>query len=501
MKPEKLPRIGGLPMHPLVDMALPMLFALSGATTVGVIAWAFKTWAGVQLLPGISVVSFLFVWESYLYTMIFDVREVDAPGALRWVEVAVMAILAYVLASLPGAAGFMDAVTGGYLRLGAWLGTALFAFAWWQGYRAATLLQYLHPALQTLVPERDRVPTNDHVHSFESIRNQFFGNVAVTAIVLGVAAWAQADVRLWGWSWLGTGLLVQAVLAAGAVLVAARLKQEMTWFQERLQAEHKVYDRWISYGLTLMIVPALLALLLPAGPRLPLEKLIALLPEGQPIRNALPKPPPETPKPQGMDQLLKQFGGADPGKAWHIPLWFWYLVGGIAVAWLLYAAAKQLVERVGRQELKGMWAILAVIAAWYLALFKAIGELIAPVLKQAVATPAQAVASLFGEAGALGRYLPFHGRAPADPRAAVRFYFARLQAEAGRKGYRRQASATAAEYVRGLSAAAPTQAGEIAELKAAYERARYSDEAVGAEEVSLVRRAWVAVVRAVGRKQ
>jgi hypothetical protein len=170
----------------------------------------------------------------------------------------------------------------------------------------------------------------------------------------------------------------------------------------------------------------------------------------------------------------------------------------VAVPEVDVEAARQLAERTG--QLKGFLAMLAVVAAWYLAFLRAIGELIGPVLRQAVATPAEALSSLFSEAGAVGRYLPFHGRAPAEPRAALRYYFARLQTEAGRKGLKRGAGVTAAEYGRRLAEAAPERAGEIDELTAAYSVARYSDLPVDAARVSFARRAWVAIARALSRR-
>jgi hypothetical protein len=498
----KLPRIGGVPMHPLADMALPVLFTVAAAVTVAVAGWGFTTWAGMLLLPGISLVSFLFAWESYLFTLIFTIREVDTPDALRYVEATIMLALAYVLSALAGpTGGFVQAVLDGYMHASTWVGTGLLAYGWWQGYQSATRLQYLHPALLTLNPDQERLANDDHVRAFESIRTQVFGNVAVTALIMGIVAWAQQDVRIWGWSWLGAGLLTQTALAAAAVLVAARLKQEISWFHERVQTSPGVYDRWLTYGITLLIVPALLALLLPAGPRLPVERLFAMLPQGKPREIALPPqaPPPEN-SDRGLYEVLQKYAGGEAWIQWHIPSWVWYTLAAIPVLWLFYMAAKQLIERVGSKELKGIWAILAVVASWYIALWRAVIEALGPVLKQAVVTPAQAVGSLFGEAGAIGRYLPFHGRAPADPRAAVRFYFSRLQTEAGRKGFRRQGSATAAEYARQLAGAAPEQSGEIHDLNTAYEMARYSDTSVEAQEVSFARRAWVSIARALKSK-
>jgi hypothetical protein len=242
------------------------------------------------------------------------------------------------------------------------------------------------------------------------------------------------------------------------------------------------------------------ALFLPGGPRLPVEALLAWLGRTGPRIDLPPDAGPKagTPGPQLPPELLQELQKDGPRWHFHVPAWFWYLCGAAFVLWVLYRAARQLAERSG--QLKGFLAMLAVVAAWYLAFLRAIGELIGPVLRQAVATPAEALSSLFSEAGAVGRYLPFHGRAPAEPRAALRYYFARLQTEAGRKGLKRGAGVTAAEYGRRLAEAAPERAGEIDELTAAYSVARYSDLPVDAARVSFARRAWVAIARALSRR-
>lgn len=500
MNPEKLPKIGGLAMDPLADMALPMLLNLSTAVTVGLIGSVIKGLPGVALLPLISVAAFLFAWESYLYTTVFTVRDADAPVALRYVEFAVMAALAYWLGALPASAGVVDAAVAGWSRWQTWVNVALLGLSWFQGYRGALQTQYLHPGLLVASTDQERVARNDHANAFENVTRQVLLNVAAVGIALGTVAWMRGDVRLWGWSWLGAGLLLLAGLAAGTILVAAQLKQRITWAQERLEAAPQVTQRWFAYGLGLLLVPALLALLLPAGPRLPVERLLALLPEsGMSQRIELPKV--EQPAPEGPDfyEMLKNMEGGGQQWQWQIPAWFWYAAGAIPALWLLYLAARQMADR--RDQLRGAWAVLAVIASWYLALWRAVGELLGGVLKQAVRTPVEALSSVFGEAGAVGRYLPFRGgRAPAEPRAALRFYFARLQVEAGRKGVRRGASGTAAEFARRLAEAAPAEAAEIDQLKDAYEHARYSPLPVDAGQASFARRAWVAIARAIGRK-
>ncbi|HWI53486.1 MAG TPA: DUF4129 domain-containing protein [Symbiobacteriaceae bacterium] len=496
------PRIGGLELDPHADLALPLLLNLGVSLTVWLLAWAVVHWVGVQLVPGISAVAFLLACESYLFTTLFAVREVDVPDALRWVEMVLLLVLAKVIAAWPVATGLVDAVTGAWTSWSMWLGFGLLGYAWFQGGQAARQLQYLHPGLQAEAGAQDRLARDDHGRAFTALQGQVFGQVAAVAVLLGIGAWTRGDVRLWGWSWLGFGLLALTVLAAGATLVAAQLKARITWAQERLEAHPAVFARWAPIGLSLMLAPMLAALLLPAGPRLPAEYLVNLLNSSGTRLQVEPPQFPQSPS-QGPAIPPELLEGQKPWVTWtwQIPTWFWYALGAVTALWVLRLAAKQLAERVGGQELKGLLAVLALLAAWYLALWKALGETLGGVLRQAVATPAEALGALFSEAGAVGRFLPVTRRAPGDPRAALRFYFARLQTEAGRKGLGRSAGTTAAEFSRRLAEAAPERAGEIAELTAAYQEARYSDLPVPAERASFARRAWVSIARALVRRR
>jgi|GEM_PF-3323359 len=503
MKPQRqLPSIGGLPMDPRADMALPLLLILASATTVALCAGMASAVFDLRLLPGIAVVAFIFAVESYLFTTIFTVRDVDAPDALRWVEMALILALGKVLASIPAAAGLKDALLGAYESWDTWVGFGLLLFAWLDGMKVARLIRYLHPGHMIAKPGQELLVHDDHGQAYTSVLTSVCTQVGVTGILLGIMAWATGDVRVWGWSWLGVGLLLLMALGAGAMLVAAQLRQRITWAQEGLATPPEVDAHWAPAGLAMLLVPALLALLLPAGPRLPVERFIAFL--GRLTGDAkFELPPQEQPNNEQPVQLPQWMvpEGAESRLQIHIPPWVWYVLGAIPVLLLLRAAARQLVDRVKAKDLKGLWAILAVVANWYLALWQGVREMLWGVLKQAVAAPAQAVGHWLGETGVLGRYLPFRGRAPAEPRAAVRFYFARLQVEAARKGVERQAAVTAGEFADRLAGQAPERAGEIAELNQAYSLARYSAEPVPVERVSYVKRAWVEIARALGRKR
>ena len=142
------------------------------------------------------------------------------------------------------------------------------------------------------------------------------------------------------------------------------------------------------------------------------------------------------------------------------------------------------------------------ILRWYGALWQARWEALRGAGRMAAQSTAGAGAALFGQAGLLGRYLPAGGlgRPPREPRAAVRYYFARLQADAARRGLRRPPGSTAAEFAARLSQEAPEGAEAVGGLTRAYERARYSPEEIAPEQVSLVRRAWAQVVQALRRR-
>ncbi|MDF2628761.1 MAG: hypothetical protein K0R39_2592 [Symbiobacteriaceae bacterium] len=491
MKPS-MPRIGGLELDPQADLALPLLLNLGITSTVLLVAVAIESWAHVELVDGVTFFAFLFAFESYLFTTVFTVREADVPDAMRWVEMALMAFAAKLLAALPVTVGLVDAVVGGWNDWATWLGFGLIAYGWVMGAQSARQVQYLHPGLAKAAAEQDQIPRDDHGRAFINLQTQIFAQIAVVAAVLGIGSWIRGDVRLWGWSWLGFGLLLQTALAAGTLLVAAQLKSRITWMQERIEADPRVFARWAPIGLSLLLAPMLLALLLPAGPRIPLERLAPVINgmAGEPIEIT---PPPIPQAPEMQPPILDP--GQEPWIRWtfSIPTWFWWALGGLAVLWVLKVAAQQLLDRAG--ELKGIWAILAALAAWYLALAKVLGGALGGVLRQAVATPAEALGALFSEAGAVGRFLPVARRAPGDPRAALRFYFARLQVEAGRKGLKRAGGTTAAEYGRRLAEAAPERSGEIEALTQAYQEARYSDLPIEGEKVSFARRAWVAIAR------
>jgi hypothetical protein len=481
-------------LDPRADFALPLLLTWMAGVMGALLALTGRTALHLHLWHPLFVgaLAFAFAAESYLATTLLAVRELDTPHALRWTEWAAAWVLAKLAGTAPVAGGLLKALAGGWERPETWAGTVLYLAAWWFGMRTAFLVAPLRPI--RFDPDQELARVDSHTPAYEAIRNLATGIAGAGALLLAL---------LGRGPWL---LLLLALPAAGAVLLAADLRQRMTWVLEKLQPPPAVAARWVSQGLALLLAPLLLALVLPAGPVLPVGRLLAYLARSSDTGPLPAPPPPEARAPQagqgGWQQLLNALPETGPDLQW--------LVAGIALLLkamallaallLLRAAARQLRDRLGRRQLRGALAVLAVLAGWYEELWQAAGQWLGGWLKQAATVPAEAVGALLGEAGALGRFLPFRGRAPAEPRAALRYYFGRLQAEAGRRGLRREAGATAAEYAARLAEAAPDRAAEIAGLVAAYEQARYSPEPVAPEQASFARRTWVSIIRAIGRR-
>ena len=487
---RELPRIGGLRMDPLADMALPLLLLLFTAVGVQLVAGTARLMTDQPLLPYAGLWAFLVAAESYLFTTIFIVRDLDRPWMLRLAEAGVMMFLDWLLAALPLTGGVAAAFLVGAAQWEVWVGAGLLLFAWLQGARLATLIGPLHPGLAEAQGEEERLPHNDHVHALAALRNLVLVQVVVIAVLAGLTGAG------------ASGPLLLTGLAAGALLVGTRLKQAVTWGLERVAPSPAVAGRWIQQGLALMLLPVLLALLLPAGPRLPVERLLALLGErGE--QGAVEIPPVEPP-----NLSAPQFPGGELGEmeplrgldgVWIVLKWVLAAAAALALLAFLAAAARQFADRVGREQLKGVWRVLAAVAAWYAALWLALRDLLGGVLRQAAAVPAETLGALLARGGALARFLPALGRAPGEPRAALRWYFGRLQREAARKGLRRRPGETAAEFAARLAGAAPDQAAALLELRDAYQTARYTDEPIKPEQVSFARRTWLQIARALRR--
>ncbi len=487
-------RLRGIELDPTADVTLPFLLMVAVAAAAGSLGAAFRGVEGFAFLPLLGVWAFLTALESYLVTTIFFVREVDLPQQIRWVEAAVMALLVGWLSSLPA---------GGFDNFGTWFGFGLLAWAWWFGQRIAAMVRPLHPATAR---SEARLGTegkkhNDHGEAYDTIRTHLLGMLGAVGLVTGVADWAQGTGGFWGFTGASAGLLILALATAGALLVAARLRQQVTWAQEGLTPPPAVIHGWMRHALPILLVPVLLALVLPAGPRLPVERLLGVGKKA-PTRLDLPpgptmnEPPPKDPMVEALRQLS--------GDAIQWPAWLGKLLIGLVaavivalVAWVLTRAARQLAERAGKEELRGILAWLSALAALWLALLGALFG----AARSALAVPAAALEGALSEAGPLGRYLPFTGRAPTDPRAAVRYFFARLQAEAARRRLGRAPAATAAEFARQLGGALPEQAEEAERLARAYEAARYGAEPVDPTQAGTARRAWIAITQALSRKR
>lgn len=485
------PVVRGLRMDPLADLALPMLLLLFTAVAIQVAAVAARGITDQPLLPLAGFWALVVAAESYLFTTFFFVRDLDRPWMLRWAEAGVMMFLDWLLAAVPLTGGVAAAFLYGTAHWEAWVGAGLLLFAWLQGARLATIVGPLHPGLAEAQAAAERLPHDDHSQALAALRTLLLVQVAVLAALVGLTGGGAA------------GPVALMALAAGALLIGARLKQAVTWGLERVTPSPAVAARWIPQGLALLILPVLLALLLPAGPRIPAERLLFW--GGREEPRYVEPPRVEMPDLKGPQIPWEEGGEPQPFKAalWVTAVLKWVLAAAAAAALLAFlaAAARQLSDRVGKEQLKGAWAVLAAVAAWYAALWLALRELLGGVLRQAAAVPAETLGALLAQGGGvLARYIPALGRAPGEPRAALRWYFGRLQRDAGRQGLRRRPGETAAEFAARLAGAAPEEAAAVLELRDAYQIARYTDEPIGPERVSFARRAWLQIARALGRR-
>lgn len=485
-------RLRGTEIDSLADIALPFLLNLFAALAVGIVASAIDRASPVTLPWSLGLWALLFAGEGFLLTNLFFVRDHDRPIIFRIVEALLLLVLAKYLttpgAGLPRLVAVED--------LAPWLGVPLLAWAWFQGVQTARQAGALHPALQP-DPSKEQIRQNDHGEAFGALRNRLLFTTLGVGAVVGILA----NRRTWDRLSLGVALL--ALLAAAALLVAAQLRQQATWHQERMVPPPSVLRRWIPQGGALLLLATLIALLLPAGPGLPLGQWIG---RGQTEVTGSPVQPPAQPESDALAderEMLERLAAELPA----VPRWLLLvpvLLGGAGlvalVGWLLWIALRQLAERLGSGEARGIWSMVTSLFRWYAALWQGLLEALRTAGRMAVTASSQAAGRVFGEAGLLTRLLPGRQRVPADPRRAVRFYFARLQAHAARKGLGRPPGVTAAEFAARLEAAAPEQAAEVAGLAQAYERARYSPEVVGPEQVSLARRSWLLIAKKLGRK-
>lgn len=484
-------------LNPLADLVLPLLLTASAGITISLTAGSL----GLATAPLFGFWAFLFAAESCLFTTLFTVRDLDAPGALRWVEIILMLLLAKVIGAVPVSDGLLGAILEPMTHIETLGGMVFLGIAWYLGLRSAMLLGPLHPERISLDPNQEQVRDDEHGIALSGLRTLVLGQVAAMAPLVSIAGYARQQFHPWAWNWPFFGVMLLAVIAAVVMLAGAQLRQQITWMVEGLPVPRGLFTTgWIPAGISLILMPLLLALLLPAGPRVPVER---LFPTREPFESAQPpRPPAEQPaQPDPMTRMLEEWlkDQQEWQYAWLLPIIMRWLVIAAAVGLmlaLLRAAARQLAERLGKDQLQGAWKVAGTLAAWYLALWQLVGVWLGKVVRQAAAAPAEAVGAFLGETGPLGRFSPFRGRVPADPRAALRYFFRRLQHDAARRGIRRAGSDTAAEYAARLAEAAPDQREEIAALVQAYEAARYSAEPVPAERVSFARRAWAEIARA-----
>jgi len=414
-------------------------------------------------------------------------------------------LIGKVLTTAP-ATGWGPAALTELQLLEPWAGIPLLAVAWWLGGQAAALCGALHPGLAPKPGGGERVLANPHGEAFAALKRR----------VLAVAGWVTALMGLLplvtrGYSlhWtvsgrtLLLGILANAVLAALALALSARLRQEIDWLLEGLAPPDGVLDGWLPHAFGLVLLPLLLGAFLPAGPRVPVER---LLPEpGVDEPEYGPPPSVDLPdRPQPMSDLSEWLERMAP-QATTLPDWvhalFSALIWGVGLLLafvVMRIALRQVAERIGGGG--GMLPLLRALLRWYAALLEALWTGLRGGAALAGKAAAEAARSLVSGAGDLGRRLPIWGRPPGEPRAAVRYYFARLQADAARRGVARPKGATAAEFAQALNGVVPDQGAEITGLVEAYQEARYGPDPVSPEQVGRARKAWLLITRALGHR-
>lgn len=492
---KRAPRLGGLPLDPLADGALPLLLILMATLAMQVLLSVVRS-QGLLLPPWLAPLGGLVAVESYLFTTAYYVRDFDTPQVLRLGEMAVLLLLGKWLVALPFTPTPRAALLGGLDHVQVWLSLLLLGWAYWFGWRIARPVTALHPAGYG-EPDAAGGQYGHPGDAYLALRLLVLRLVAICAVVVTLLTPGLAG-RVWGWNGPATGLLLAALLGIGAVLVAAQLQQRIAWRLAGLTPPAEVLRRWVPQGLSLLVLPVLAALLLPAGPHVPVDEFLAWLQRRQPNYQVSVIPPPEPPKPPPPDPMVEMLRSM--AATTHTPIWINYVLAGLgaAVAMLLLALLLRLLIREVRERGgRGVWAVLAQFGAWWGALLGAIGRWLGGAVHQSLRAPAKAVSGLLGQHGLVRRYWP--GREPTDPRAAVRYFFARLQREAARAGLRRAPGATAAEFAAEVAGRTPEQAGALTALTEAYQEARYASQPVHPEQVGMARRAWLLVARALRR--
>jgi len=502
MKPLPWPEVRGVPLHPLADVGLPLLLNAQVALAVGLTVAGVSAVAGRPLLPGLGWWAFLLAVEGFLFEGYFYVREVDRPLLLRGVEAALVLLLSKLIATVPATGLGLEALRE-FAAIEPWVGVPLLMLAWYGGLKAADLCGALHPGLMP-DPGGERVMADPHGEAFDALRARVLGLTGLLTLLLGLlpVLGAAADLR-WPISWRAVlaGLIGLAALAALSLALAARLRQEIDWRLEGLTPPPDVLARWLPQALSLLLLPLLMAALVPAGPRLPVERLIPrfelaeveFYPEAPPAEGTEWQPLP------GLEELLDQWG-VEPVT---IPPWVPALLKAVlTLAALLLAAQvariawRQAAERAGGFPLL---PLLRALARLYLALLQALWSGLRGTAALAGRGAAEVARGLLAGSGELGRRLPVWGRPPGEPRAAVRWYFRRLMDDARRRGVQPGRAATAGEFGRALAEAVPDEAEAVAGMVEVYQQVRYGPGPASGGQVERSRQLWRRIHQALGR--
>lgn len=481
------------------DLLLPALLCAAVAAGAAALVAALRAGFGLVVLPVPWVFCLFLAAESYLFTTFFSVRTLDAPPTVRWAEVAGAVLVAAFLAGLP-VHGPVGALTGGVTGSTATM-TLVYLICWFYGLKFALAADALHPDSEYWSPDGETVRTDAHGQAFAGISALLSGLVLGAAGLLSLLDWATGRAGFWSWSSASALVLLLTALAVTAVAVAAYLKRRISWTQQGLSVGPDVLLRWVPGALSLALLPLLAALLLPAGwARIPFERFV----DG--TRTPLDYLAPEQGEggssiPTGLRAYGEAMGEGASRFSWLTVL-VWAGIG-LLVCLFVWMAVAAVYGRL-RDDLTGggVTRFIRLLAAWLSALWQALREAMGGLPREVVRLSAKAAGDLFSETSLLGRLIPQGARRmPSDPRAAVRHCYRRLLEEAERRGWHRSAGATAAEFSRTLAGAVPGEAEAVKRITSLYEQARYDVQETAPESVHFVRRAWVAVARALGRRR
>ncbi|MCC6627446.1 MAG: DUF4129 domain-containing protein [Chloroflexi bacterium] len=529
---------GAAPTDIHADHAAAALLAVAGAGLLHLLSVLGRVfvpaWPASPLLPLVGAIVTLIAFYRHRWTRLF--RPFGSRVPIYLAELILLLVLTR-LASLALAPGELLA------RAPRWwmepfsifdlvfVIDALFvAGAWLLGHTAGSAVDQLHLQPGEAPPPRGTADyaqwersqaAFDHRGAQRQLANLVIGGVAVVVVALALISLGPP----------APGVLTEALIAAGLTLASGLLLLgwaqvtvlDTLWRLEGLVAPPLLRGRWAGWLLTVVVVVAVLALLLPRTYAVdPLALLFWLLAVLTGLFQLLlfmimlpfiwlasllgisssggggVTPPPVLPAAERADtdwsllETLKSFG-------------FWLATAALTV----YAVRTLYQSRWGLMRFLPRIALWSWLGQWWQALLGGLRE-----RAGTLAALIRASAGGRGLVAALRR--PSRPPRPTDPRGLVQFLYLSLIERAGRRGLPRRRGMTAAEYSRFLATrlsadsppgaattdgSQPTAVAALDTLTAAFLEARYSRHPVGEGEVGRARRALQRLLALIRQRQ